>query len=38
MAHASHGWAAERRQAAAMIASPDQRIKPVAVLRNAAIT
>jgi hypothetical protein len=35
-AHANHGWAAKRRQAAAIFVSPAQCIKPMAVLRNAA--
>jgi hypothetical protein len=35
-ANANHGWAAKRRQAAAIFVSPAQCIKPRAVLRNAA--
>jgi cysteine desulfurase / selenocysteine lyase len=32
------GWAAKRRQAAAMLVYPAQRISPMAVLRSAAMT
>src|SRR5687768_1772225 len=37
-ARAAQGWAAKRRQAAAMLVSPAHRIRPMTVLRRAAIT
>ena len=37
-ARARQGWAAQRRQAAAMFVSPTTRSSPIAVVRNAAMT